>query len=166
MRNNAQQILTKENHVEGIINKSFDVEKNSITNIKNINIASGANIDSDKLDQNLTDKNIRANLIAVNDGSQLTISSGSITITKGYHKIYTEGGASSDDLDTINGGSYDGQILILVARFHTKTVVVKNGTGNLYIGADFSLDSDVDTIVLMYFSGYSAWVCLAKQSNG
>ena len=40
----------------------------------------------------------------------LTIASGEITVTGSYHDLLNEGGAGTDDLDTINGGT-DGMVL-------------------------------------------------------
>jgi len=51
------------------------------------------------------------------------------------------GVGATDDLDDINGG-YTGQRITLQATDSARTVVVKNGTGNIYCdgGADFSLN--------------------------
>lgn len=85
--------------------------------------------------------------------SELTIASGVVTAVKSSHKIDTQGNAASDDLDTINGGS-EGCFLLIQPENDTRTVVVKNGTGNIRTksGADVSLDSYGDTM-LLYFDG-------------
>lgn len=82
------------------------------------------------------------------EGPELTIDTGEITVG-GFsrHAVETESGAASDDLDTINGG-VDGQICRLKAADSTHTVVCKDGTGNLSLNGDFSLDDAADRIVL------------------
>lgn len=74
--------------------------------------------------------------------TELTISSGAITITGGNHTIDTEGDASTDDLDTITGLA-DGEILFITAASADRTVVVKHGVDNIRLngGVDFELDN-------------------------
>jgi len=64
-----------------------------------------------------------------------TIASGAITIDEDQSEIeiHTEGGAASDDLDTISGG-VAAQIVILTGNGDGDTVNVIEG-GNLYLGA-------------------------------
>ena len=93
----------------------------------------------------------------------LTISAGAITVAKSFHKVSTEGGAASDDLDTINGG-YEGQILVLRAATDSNTVVLKDNTGNMALNGDFSMDLSTDTITLLWDT--SVWVELSRSNNG
>lgn len=71
---------------------------------------------------------------------ELTIATGAITKTQSYHTIDTEGDASTDDLDTISGMS-DGDIICVRAEHADRTVILKNGTGNLILGGDIHLDN-------------------------
>ena len=82
-------------------------------------------------------------------GLELTISSGAITITHSYHQIDTESDASSDNLQTINGGS-DGQILILRTSNSNRDVVLVHDSGNILIsdGDDHTLSTNNGIIVL------------------
>ena len=80
--------------------------------------------------------------------TELTIASGAVTISQTYHDIDTEGDASSDDLDTISGAT-EGRILILRANHTDRTVVLKNGTGNLDIGGDIYLDDINKRVILI-----------------
>lgn len=84
---------------------------------------------------------------------ELTIASGAITVTQPHHTVDTEGDASSDDLDTINGLT-DGEIVFVRAQHTDRTVVVKHGTGNIRLngGIDFSLDN-LEKGVLLIASG-------------
>lgn len=86
--------------------------------------------------------------LSVVDGGELTIASGAVTATGSRHTIDTEADAASDDLDTISGTT-DGQILVLSAADGARTVVAKDGTGNLKLTADFSMDNAEDRLVLM-----------------
>lgn len=89
--------------------------------------------------------------IALTNATELTIATGAVTKTQTYHSIDTEGDAASDDLDTISGGTA-GEVLYLFAINDTRTVVLKNGTGNIltYDGNDISLDEDHKVIELIY----------------
>ena len=100
--------------------------------------------------------------------SELTIATGAITPTgPGTFPVDTEADAASDDLDTINATNVvDGDIIILKAANDARTVVVKNGTGNIDCGADFSLDNSLDRVMLQYDLGNTSWVMLSSNSNG
>ena len=104
--------------------------------------------------------------VAFGVGSQLTISSSDeVTITHSYHPIDTYNETTStDDLDTIKGGDAAGQILIIRAANNARTVVAKDGTGNLRLSGDFSMDNILDTLVLMYIG--NAWIELSRSDNG
>lgn len=93
---------------------------------------------------------------------ELTISSGAVTITQSWHTIDTEGDAASDDLDTINGGS-EGDLLIISRNAVGRDVVAKDGTGNLRLAGDFTIDSNADLLLLLYRS--SVWTEISRSSN-
>jgi len=80
--------------------------------------------------------------------TELTIAAGVITVTQTYHRVDTAGDAASDDLDTIAGVS-EGQIAILRAEHTDRTVVLKNGVGNLILGTDISLDNTSKHVALI-----------------
>ena len=84
--------------------------------------------------------------------SELTLDTdGEVTITRSYHTLDTFENAASDDLTTINGAhASGGTILILQAANTDRTVVLKDGTGNLELRGDFSLDTTDATITLIY----------------
>lgn len=99
------------------------------------------------------------------DSAELTISGGEVTVTQSFHSIDTEGDAASDDLVTITGG-LDFTILIISAASSARSVVVKNGTGNIYLaGSDFTLDSGYDKLVL-FRKGTNNWFELSRSNNG
>ena len=140
--------------------------KSGITGVINLNF--------DKLDGNqslfrlehLGSKvSVRTNLnFAV--PAAITIAAGVISVTHTYTKVDTEGAAATDDLDTVNeaaGAGITGQLLILGAFNDARTVVVKDGTGNLQLAGDMSLDSVQDRIMLLGDSGN--WRELARSNN-
>lgn len=94
--------------------------------------------------------------------SELTISAGVITVTGGYHSVDTEGDAATDNLDTINGG-VEGQLLIIRPNNDARTIVVKNGTGNIICGTDATLDAVSDTWMGIYNG--SSWLEIARSDN-
>ena len=91
----------------------------------------------------------------------LTIASGSITATQNWHRVDTEGAASSDNLDTITAGA-DGQLLILRTVADGRDVVIKHGTGNILAagGADITLGLAGDLAILIYDGNLSKWLAL------
>lgn len=94
--------------------------------------------------------------------SELTISSGSITVLKSYHTVDTESDAATDDLDSISGGN-EGDIVRLFAENSSRTVVLKDGTGNLRLTSDCSLASDTDNITLVFRN--SVWCETSRSIN-
>lgn len=100
------------------------------------------------------------------DGSTLTISSGEVTISSTYHTIDTESAAATDNLDYIYGPSFNGQLLMLRAANSARTVVLKDGTGNLKLAGDMSLDNAEDTITLLYDLNNDLWYEITRSNNG
>lgn len=94
-----------------------------------------------------------------------TIASGVIAATSSYMIVDTEAAGASDDLDTINGG-VDGAHLYLRAANAGRTVVVKDGTGNIQGPGDFSLDNSQDTCHLIYDATLAAWLVVSTSNNG
>lgn len=102
--------------------------------------------------------------VDLGSGTNLTIASGSITPTQGFHDVDTEGGAASDNLDTIvDTGISTGAMLLLRAVSSSRTVVLKDGTGNLILSGDFSLDNRDDVILLVRTTG--GWVEVSRSDN-
>jgi hypothetical protein len=118
---------------------------------------------SDVSDGGTAKKALAGNIAAgFGAAAELTIASGAVTKTGGYHKIDTEADAASDDLDTINGG-VEGDLLILRAENSSRDVVVKDGTGNLKLAGDMTLDHVEDRIVLQYDG--TNWCELSRSNN-
>lgn len=110
-------------------------------------------------------------LFAFQGSESETIAAGVITISQATRVIVdTEAAAASDDLDTINfaGTLFGGEVIILQAANEARTVVVKNGTGNIDTGGaggDFSLTSQDDIVGLMYDDRNTRWLLLWSQNN-
>jgi uncharacterized protein YjdB len=97
-----------------------------------------------------------------------TIASGAITLQNAANPISlavvdTESAASSDDLDTITSNQ-TGKILVVMAANSSRTVVLKDGTGNLVLEGDCTLDNAEDTITLLKTG--DDWIELARSNNG
>lgn len=90
----------------------------------------------------------------------LTISTGIITADYHNHFMLQPQSGISDDLDTINGVS-DGRRITLYPQDSGDTITVKNNTGNILLGADRVLDSQSDTIELIYSETLGKWLELA-----
>lgn len=120
-------------------------------------------------DLTITDVRMRGSLSLSGEYAR-TIASGAIDIRQSTGSrtqrhssaaVDTESAAATDDLDTISGG-IDGQILVLRATDATHTVVVKNGTGNIVLPADVSLDSNDALLILWYNSTLSKWLSTSR----
>lgn len=94
--------------------------------------------------------------------SELTIAAGIITATQKYHTVDTQDDDPTDNLDTINGG-VEGMTIILRANNSARTIVVKNGAGNIICGSDCTLDSASDTWMGIYDG--ANWLETGRSDN-
>jgi hypothetical protein len=93
----------------------------------------------------------------------VTVATGVVTAYLDWHTVDTEAAAATDDLDTINGG-VDGDIKTFRAANSARDVVFKDGTGNMKLTGDFTLNNVEDTITLRYMAG--TWYELSRSDNG
>jgi len=105
-----------------------------------------------------TKSRVTAKDLIFEKGPELTIDSGAITTINSFHTVDVES-SSSDNLDTINGGS-NGQILILKPASASRTIVIRHDEGNIITsdGSNFSMNDGNDTAVL--FKDDSKWFVL------
>ena len=85
--------------------------------------------------------------------ASLTINNGAITLGDGSHyKVLNEAAAAEDNLDTINGGTAQGQILLLWAGNAAQVPTLRHGVGNLGLanGRDYALTSTSKPIALVF----------------
>ncbi len=109
-----------------------------------------------QLDQAITDLlagDEAFSALALAAATELTIAAGVITPTQVLHTVDTQADAATDDLDTITG-AVDTSLLVLRAANTARTVVVKHGTGNIYLfgGDDISIE-DTETIIVLFRFG-------------
>lgn len=142
-----------------------DINHDAITNTHNLT----TDINHDAITNFVADEHIdwtdpahSGNPFTLGASSELTIATGVITVTGSLHTVDTESDGATDDLDTINGG-VAGQILVLMAENGARDVVVKDGTGNLALAGDFTMDTTDDTITLMWVG--AQWVELFRSNN-
>jgi len=103
-------------------------------------------------------------MFAAGVSSELTISGGEVTVTSSVHTIDTESDAGTDDLDTINVTPLGAHLLLIRAADSGRTVVCKDGTGNLNLAGDFSLTHVDDTLLLAY-DGSANWNEVSRSDN-
>lgn len=104
---------------------------------------------------------LKAN-IALEAAVELTIAAGIVAKTKAYHTIDTAADASTDDLDTINGGAV-GEVIFIRPVHADREIVCKHGTGNLDLrGNDIHL-TDVDQFLVLMHDGTN-WCIVSAQS--
>lgn len=112
--------------------------------------------------------NLKSNNLTVNDKlntqpNTATISSGAITYTGAYMVIDTEGGASSDTLDTINGGTA-GDRLLLRGATSGRNIIISDNTGNIQTNnnTNFTLEPTHLDSAEFYYNG-SNWIQTARR---
>ena len=95
------------------------------------------------------------------------IASDAITIDGTYSTIYlTVETTANDDLATITGAAYDGQIIILVNVEGTYDIAVKDGTGNIScISGGRDLTNRKDRMMLQWDSTLNLWCELSFANN-
>ena len=104
------------------------------------------------------------------DKTELTIASGAVTVTRGYHFLDTEesdasgAGDDTDILTTVNGG-VDGMVVIFSIGNNARTVTLDDAAGNLQLAGDFVLDDIKDSIMLVYDSSLGWWRELSRSNN-
>ncbi len=97
------------------------------------------------------------------------ISSGVINIYAGnLQLVANEGGAGTDDVDTISGGGYaTGDLVVFKMAYSSQAPTFKNGTGNIFLsGSDFTLNSVKDRLVLSFDSETNQWHEVSRANNG
>lgn len=99
------------------------------------------------------------------DRSELTISSGVITVTRSYHEVDTEGDAANDDLDTINGGT-TGMICTFKSAASGRDINFKDATGNIRLPSLRALNHTQDTITLIYDGAGWNELCFSDNTVG
>ena len=98
--------------------------------------------------------------------AELTLDTdGIIAVTQMLHTVDTFEGAASDDLVTVNGGATV-NLIVLKAEHTDRTIVVKHGTGNIWLQgkADISLDDLEDGIMLVWTG--TNWIDIAAGGAG
>ena len=86
---------------------------------------------SEPFDWNNQDLN-KIKTLNMSRGTELTINNGEVRATQGHHSIDTEGDASTDDLDTINGLKSN-DLLFIYARSGDRTIRLRNAVGNIFL---------------------------------
>lgn len=95
--------------------------------------------------------------------SNLVLASDAVTVLRPYHTLEPQTG-TTDDLSTVNGGR-DGMVITFRVKDLGDTITVKDGTGNLRLASDFAMDSQQDTIQLIYDATLDLWLELCRSSN-
>jgi len=85
-------------------------------------------------------------LESLGNANEITVSSAAITVIAHYHTIDA---AAPINLDTINGPSIDGYLLVLRRGLFSSNITLRDGIDNLQLGSDFLMDVDNDQIWLV-----------------
>jgi hypothetical protein len=107
---------------------------------------------------------LRTEKFGVGPSVKAEVKSGVIDYLGSYMLVSPEGGAA-DNLDTINGGEAGGLLFLSNGTGGGVNLVVKDGTGNLQIAGDFTMNSSRDVIVLMYRNPPGEWVEVCRSNN-
>jgi hypothetical protein len=104
-------------------------------------------------------------IVRFNTVENLTIAAGVATGTgaAGRVNIDTQGGAVSDDLDSLVGYQ-DGDLVVIRCTSAARVVTVKNNS-NFLIGSDFILNSTRDVLLVLNI-GTDQWIQISRSSGG
>jgi hypothetical protein len=106
---------------------------------------------------------VSGGITSIGSSTELTVSSGLVTVTNSFHTIDTENNDATDSLATINGG-VDGAILVLRSQSSDRDTNIKDGIGNLRLAGDFNLLSTQKMLTLI--KAGSNWYELSRSDNG
>ena len=104
--------------------------------------------------------------------AQATIATGVATITATHEGhmalvIDTEAAGATDDLDTLTlTGVRDGQVVTLRAYSSSRDVVAKDGSGNMKLAGDMTMDNHEDSLTLQWSATDSYWYEISRSGNG
>lgn len=107
---------------------------------------------------------VTSGILIIPAAGDLTITSGVVTVTGSRHTLIPETTAP-DNLDTVNGLTTSGTILIFSLASSTYAITLKDGTGNLRLAGDCVLSNVNDQIVLIRRVS-TAWDELSRSING
>lgn len=108
-----------------------------------------------------------AGMLEFDAATELTISSGAITVTQNYHKVDTEGDGATDDLVTINGGAA-GMFVVLRPENSSRDITIKHGSGNIRTaaGTDLTLTNIYALAFLVYDAALGYWLAFMGSGIG
>lgn len=103
--------------------------------------------------------------ISFGSAESVTIASGVISPTKTHVVADTESAASTDDLDTINGGAA-GRVIFLRCAAAARQIVIKHATGNIRTAntQDYILNN-INRVVMLIHNGTNWLAALAADSD-
>lgn len=101
------------------------------------------------------------------NGYVLTINGGAISNPAiDFFAVDSEGGAAIDYLDTIPiSDADDGRIIVMRSNSASRTIVARDGTGNLSLQSDRTLDHNRDRLMLQGDAALALWVELSFSDN-
>jgi hypothetical protein len=170
--------LTNMNDIKGREN-NFVNQPHNLVNITNYRLRDQLHEISDRqsntdydligVPTNISKKFIASSIVNVGSAAaSLSIAAGVLTPLKTRNLVNTEAAAATDDLDTVTvwAGATAGDLCILSPFSDARTVVIKNGTGNIHCGADITLDNLWDEVVLVLNEDLTSWRVRSFYSNG
>ena len=104
---------------------------------------------------------ILAERLSFGTPTSLDAVTGIVTVTRSYHVVFSSATSGTTNLLTINGGLIGQQLVI--GHSGTRNIKLRDNDGNLRIAGDFTMDSEFDTIKLLYTG--TVWVELCRSNN-
>lgn len=94
-----------------------------------------------------------------------TIASGAVALAGPWVRLLivdTQGGAATDDLDTISGGTV-GQVVTVRTAANARDVTARDGIDNLMLAGNMTLDNNDDTLTVVWTG--NGWREVARSNN-
>lgn len=98
----------------------------------------------------ISSSEVRTGTLHLSDATTLTISSDTITTTQSYHIVRAEGGATSDQIDTINAHRDNMWLTLIAYPGHTIQLTT---FGNIKLPGATKIEIDANSSVTLFYDG-------------
>ena len=106
----------------------------------------------------------RRDATATSRGGIVEVVGVSLNARSRFNRVRPDGDGASSNVNTISAMN-DGFMAVFSVYASSKTIVFKNGLGNLYLASDCTLSNPKDTLTLLYDTTLSGWKEVARSIN-
>ena len=111
-----------------------------------------------------TSQNVLIPRLSIGDTITVNSANRSISINSGFHTIALASGTSGEVRTIFNGDS--GDLLVLRLANNSDTITLQDELGNMTLAGDFVMNSNRDTITLLFNQSINQWIEISRSDNG